>query len=67
MHVRMCTSMHACVLVCMHVYKYARMYTNVDVHLRIKPLGDDYWIYRQRILQAIRKAVKKHELTFAKE
>mmetsp|Transcript_18295 Transcript_18295/g.34747 ORF Transcript_18295/g.34747 Transcript_18295/m.34747 type:complete len:131 (-) Transcript_18295:325-717(-) len=39
----------------------------VDVHLRIRPIGDEYWMNRQRILQAIRKAVKIHDLTFAKE
>lgn len=40
---------------------------NVDVHLRVRPIGDEYWTNRQRILQAIRKAVKRHDLTFAKE
>ena len=40
---------------------------DVDVHLRVRPIGDEYWINRQRILQAIRQAVKKHDLTFAKE
>lgn len=40
---------------------------DVDVHLRVRPIGDEYWISRQRILQAIRKAVKKNDLTFAKE
>lgn len=40
---------------------------NVEVHLRIRPIGDEYWATRQRILQAIGKAVKKHDLTFAKE
>lgn len=40
---------------------------DVDVHLRVRPIGDEYWTNRQRILQAIRKAVKKNDLTFAKE
>ena len=40
---------------------------DVNVHLRIRPMGDEYWVTRQRILHAIRKAVKKHDMTFAKE
>ena len=40
---------------------------DVDVHLRVKPIGDEYWNNRQRILQAIRTAVKKNDLKFLSE
>lgn len=40
---------------------------DVDVHMHVKPMGDEYWTNRQRILQAIRTAVKKHDINFAKE
>ena len=37
----------------------------VNTHFKIKPLGDEYWENRQRVLMAIRKAVKQHDLEFA--
>jgi len=37
----------------------------VDTHFRLKPIGTDYWDNRQRVLQAIDRAVKKVGLTFA--
>ena len=40
---------------------------DIDVRLRVKPIGEEYWTQRQKILQAIREAVKKHDLSFAKE
>ena len=32
----------------------------VDFHFRIKPVGDKYWDNRQRVLQAIDRAVARH-------
>lgn len=37
----------------------------VDAHFHIKPVGDAYWDNRQKVLMAIRRAVKKHDLDFA--
>lgn len=37
----------------------------VDCHFEVKPVGDDYWDNRQRVLLAIQKAVKKHDMEFA--
>jgi hypothetical protein len=36
----------------------------VDAHFRIKPVGDAYWDNRQRVLQAIDRAVKYNELKY---
>lgn len=37
----------------------------VNAHFDIKPVGDEYWENRQRVLMAIRKAVKQHDMEFA--
>jgi small-conductance mechanosensitive channel len=37
----------------------------VNAHFDVKPVGDDYWDNRQRVLLAIKKAVKKHDMEFA--
>jgi small-conductance mechanosensitive channel len=37
----------------------------VDTHFQIKPVGDDYWNNRMRVMQAIYAAVKKHDAEFA--
>lgn len=39
----------------------------VDAHFRLRILSEDYHENRQRVLIAIRKAVKNTGLTFAKE
>jgi hypothetical protein len=36
----------------------------VDAHFRIKPVGDAYWDNRQRVLQAIDRAVKANDLKY---
>ncbi|KAG7344401.1 mechanosensitive ion channel [Nitzschia inconspicua] len=36
----------------------------VDAHFRIKPVGDAYWDNRQRVLQAIDRAVKDNEMKY---
>jgi small-conductance mechanosensitive channel len=36
----------------------------VDAHFRIKPVGDAYYENRQRVLQAIDRAVKKNNMAF---
>jgi small-conductance mechanosensitive channel len=36
----------------------------LDAHFRIKPVGDSYHENRQRVLQAIHRAVKKNDMTF---
>jgi small-conductance mechanosensitive channel len=36
----------------------------VDAHFRIKPIGDVYYENRQRVLQAIDRAVKKNNMEF---
>jgi small-conductance mechanosensitive channel len=36
----------------------------VDAHFRIKPVGDAYWDNRQRVLQAIDRAVKYNEMKY---
>lgn len=37
----------------------------VDTHHYIPPIGDAYWFNRQKTLEAINRAVKKHGLNFA--
>lgn len=37
----------------------------VNAHFDIKPVGNDYWDNRQRVVVAIQKAVKKHDMDFA--
>lgn len=37
----------------------------VDTHFRIRPIGDEYWNNRQRVLQAIDNAVKKVDVAYA--
>jgi small-conductance mechanosensitive channel len=39
----------------------------VDTHFRLKPIGDEYWENRQRVLQAIDRAVKKVGMSFLTE
>jgi small-conductance mechanosensitive channel len=39
----------------------------VDTHFRLKPIGDEYWENRQKVLQAIDKAVKKVGVSFHTE
>jgi small-conductance mechanosensitive channel len=39
----------------------------VDTHFHLKPIGDEYWENRQRVLQAIDKAVKKVGVSFHTE
>jgi hypothetical protein len=37
----------------------------VDTHHSIAPIGDAYWINRQKVLMAINRAVKKHNVEIA--
>lgn len=39
----------------------------VDTHFRLKPIGDEYWDNRQKVMQAIDKAVKKVGVSFHTE
>jgi small-conductance mechanosensitive channel len=45
-------------------YGEDNLQVEVDAHFRIKPVGDDYWHNRQRVLQAINRAVRKAGLSF---
>lgn len=50
-----------------HFTSYGPDYCEVRVnaHFDIKPVGDEYWDNRQRVLLAIQKAVKNHDVNFA--
>lgn len=38
----------------------------VEAYFRVKPIGDEYWENKQRVLQAINKAVKMNDMKFVK-
>jgi small-conductance mechanosensitive channel len=48
-------------------YEVEYLSVMIDTHFRLKPVGDEYWDNRQRVLQAIDKAVKKVGVSFQTE
>jgi len=43
-------------------YQAGFLEATVDFHFRIRPVGEQYWDNRQKVLQAIDRAIDKHEI-----
>jgi small-conductance mechanosensitive channel len=45
-------------------YEEDHLSVMVQAHFRIRPLGSEYWVNRQRVLEAISRAVEKNDVEF---
>lgn len=45
-------------------YEEAHLQVVVEAHFAIRPIGDGYWMNRQKVLESINRAVEKNDVDF---
>jgi hypothetical protein len=53
-------------LTLIHLIAFSHLEIGVDTHYNTKPACNIYWDNRQKVLQAISRAAKKNNITFAR-